>query len=336
MDRRTATVIGTAAAAWVALGGGCLPGEPLDLPDDLLELHQGIVGGQETTEWLAVGAYLIDGGNGGLCTATLVAPDVALTASHCVEGSGQQDRFYIGHDIYSATSEDTIWISDAIAHPSYNLSSQHPHDIAVLLLNHEAEGVPWIPVNTTTMDSSWEDRLLRYVGFGSDTYYGGPGAGTKRETDIRLYEVYSLEFVHYMQGTNTCSGDSGGPAFVELDGEWYHAGVISSGFAVNGGQDSCSGGGIEMRVDAEMSFLDDYLDPSATPYDDDDTADDDDDTADDDTPPPLAQLPAPRVDEDSYDIPEGCTCTNGRATPTSPILGLLLTTGAALLVRRRR
>ncbi|MBT3305960.1 MAG: hypothetical protein HN377_05690, partial [Alphaproteobacteria bacterium] len=104
-----------------------------------------------------------------------------------------------------------------------------------------------------------------------------------RETDIQVYEYYNYEYVHYTVGTNTCSGDSGGPGLVDLDGDWYVAGVNSSVFSQSG--DPCTnGGGNEMRVDAELSFLDDYFDPYEPP-------------PPDDPPPPDEPLPPPPVEE---------------------------------------
>ncbi|MDP7113860.1 MAG: hypothetical protein QGH45_17960, partial [Myxococcota bacterium] len=58
----------------VSLINGCMYEEfldPADLPEEIQMLGQGIVGGNNTSEWPAVGAYLIDQGYGGMCTATL-------------------------------------------------------------------------------------------------------------------------------------------------------------------------------------------------------------------------------------------------------------------------
>ena len=49
---------------------------------DTGRVDAGIVGGTDTEAWPAVGVYMIDGGDSGLCTATLVRPDVLLTAGH--------------------------------------------------------------------------------------------------------------------------------------------------------------------------------------------------------------------------------------------------------------
>ena len=86
----------------VVLTTGCVP--PDDVGVDLAS--QAIVGGTETDEWPAVGAYLIDGGNSGICTATLVSPDVLLTAGHCADGAGELDAWYNGPNAWASSSAD--------------------------------------------------------------------------------------------------------------------------------------------------------------------------------------------------------------------------------------
>lgn len=256
---------------------------------DTGRVDAGIVGGTDTEAWPAVGVYMIDGGDSGLCTATLVRPDVLLTAGHCADGHGN-------YELWSNTS--SVWASnaqwhvahDVVIHPLYEAGeSSYAHDLAILLLDEPITDVQYIPVNTENVDHTWQDSWLHFVGYGSDSYYGGPGSGTKRETDIQIYDYYPETVITYTAGTNTCTGDSGGPAFVERDGHWYVAGVISSGFAWQSGEDSCHGGGIQMRVDHELDFLSEFFDPYETPYqeaaDDDDSAaaaDDDDSAASED------------------------------------------------------
>ncbi len=318
---------------------GCMYEEfldPADLPEDIRMLGQGIVGGTPTSDWPAVGAYLIDQGYGGMCTATLVTEEWLLTAAHCVDQSGM-DYFYVGDNINAAGASDFHRIADVYAHPGYNPNSYHPHDIAVMRLQSPITNITPIPVNTESMTNSWAGTWLHYVGFGSSTTYSGPGAGEKRETDIQIYEVYSYEYLHYTPNTNTCSGDSGGPGLVDLDGQWYVAGVNSSVGATQQGQDPCSGYGFEMRPDAELNFIDDYFDPFEVPTDDDDDDDDNGDDDDDDV-PVISELPEPHV-EDDYGLPEGCACTEARASHTSHAAAtgsVLIVALAGLIARRRR
>ena len=269
---------GAIAATLLLALAGCDPTaglEPLDL---------GIVGGTETEDWPAVGCYMIDAGDGGLCTATLVRPDVLLTAAHCADGHGETELWTNAPLIWSASNSEWWTASEVHMHPLYEAGeSYYARDIAVMILDEPITAFDYIPVNTTKMDHTWRGRTMHYVGYGSDTYYGGPGSGTKRETDIEIYDYYNETVTTHTSGTNTCTGDSGGPALVELDGHWYVAGVNSWVYAWTHGQDSCNGASVAMRVDYELDFLSDFFDPYETPYPDpegdDDTAADDDDTA---------------------------------------------------------
>ncbi len=324
----------------------CSPYEPWDPPDELLEnMPLGIVGGMSTSGWPAVGAYLINGGYG-LCTATLVDPEVLLTAAHCIDGAGPNDLFYVGSNINNASWNDLYEIEDAFDHPQYNPNSNNPHDVAVLLLRDPITDIDPIPVNTAPFTNQWIGDWFHYVGYGSNTTYSGSGAGQKREADIQVYDYYTYEYIHYSNNTNTCAGDSGGPGLVDLGGQWYVAGVNSSVFATQHGEDPCHGGGFEMRVDAELSFLDDYFDPYQGQTDDDDDASDDDDVSDDDDNgdddmgdddaiPPLEDLPEPNVSAD-YDQPQGCACDDSRATQSPWVVALAAALGLWTVTRRRR
>jgi len=311
-----------AAFVTLSLLGGCHSGGLLDEPPAML--GQGIIGGTETDGWPAVGLYLINGGSG-TCTATLIRPDVLLTAGHCADGAGDSEWWSNAAQPWG--DEDATWLqaAEVVMHPQYEVGeSWYAHDMALLLLDEPITEFDYIPVNTTPVDYTWQDKWLHFVGYGSDTYYGGPGGGIKREVDVQVYDYYPETIFTYTNGKNTCTGDSGGPAFAEIDGHWHVAGVVSWGYAIGESNDSCHGVGAQMRVDYELDFLSEYLDPYEVPYDL--TGDDDDSagaTADDDS-----------ADEDGG----GCECvtqgTHGRAG-AGMALGLLVSSALALRLRRR-
>lgn len=309
-------------ALWLVLAAapGCDDPAWSDLLLGTAAWDEAIVGGTETTEWPAIGAYMMDGGANGLCTGTLVRPDRVLTAAHCAVSAGPDDLFVIGHDVWGGDNE---WHSVASAHihPDYTGDSYNFHDIAVLELDEPIEHIEYIPVNTTGFDHTWEDRWFHMVGFGSDTHYGGPGSGLKRETDLQMVDYYLEIFFTYTSYTNTCSGDSGGPALVDLDGHWFVAGVNSAVYSGVNPDDSCSGGAIEVRVDHELEFLEEFFDPYEIPYPDPDPEDDDADGDDD-----------AGADDDEGD---GCECTVGEGSGPVAALPLLLL-GCVLGLRRAR
>ncbi len=332
-------IVSLVAVAGLLGAPGCSPHEPLVLPDEVLQQARGIVGGNETRQWDQVGMYIIDGGAGGVCTATLVHPGWLLTAGHCADEAGSDDYFFVGYDADDIGFGDLKAVREAFVHPSYDMSASHPHDLALLELYNEIDYIEPIPVNETEIDQDWIGVWLHFVGFGSDTYYGGPGAGLKRETDLRIFDYTSLEILTYTEGSSTCTGDSGGPAFVDMDGWLYHAGVISGGFPLEQGQDACEGASYEMRVDAEMNFIDNHFDPDdvepfATPeWGPEEEPDDDDD---DDTGIDWENLPEPHIDEDDYEPLGGWDCdTTGSAPRTPTALAALAALVAGLLLRRR-
>lgn len=324
---------------------GCAPYDPF--PEACHE--DAIIGGTTTTDWPAVGLYY-SWNYGVMCTATLVNESVVLTAAHCIDYSGYGDVFFVGYNFDHMNNGNSYTLTDCIA-------AQNGTDIAVCLLAQPLTTVDIIPVNTTPMDNSWVGDWLHYVGFGSNTYYGGPGSGVKRETSIQVNEISSYEYIHYTPGTNICSGDSGGPSLVDIDGHWHVAGV-NSAVSSNSG-DACSGWGYEVRVDRALDFLGDFFDPYQHPIgdDDDDSHPGDDDTewSDDDTSdvwgdddtsdpggghhdddPPVDELPAPRVKGD-YGEPRACAVgVDARACARPLLLLFLLSVIAVAWWRARR
>lgn len=204
-----------------------------------------IVGGSTFTGMPAVGALTYNGGMH--CTGTLVEPRKVLTAAHCVQGVvASRMRFVIGASLGSPQA--VIGVSRVVAHPSYSSSSLR-NDIGQVILSQDAPVAP-MKVLTQSMGSAWVGRSLLFVGYGATSGYYGSGSGTKRAVWMNVASVSSTTFSYADSGRNTCSGDSGGPAFYQdASGEYLVAGVTSYGDAY------CTQYGVDTRVDAYLSFL---------------------------------------------------------------------------------
>ncbi len=196
------------------------------------------------------------------CTGTLIAEDVVLTAGHCVESWGgsvlspSQVAIYVGENPFSDLSSHTYTVSEIEQHADYN-SMALTDDIALIRLDSavtEATPVPHLP-SSLGLGSSDVGGTLNFAGFGS-TESGG--YGKLLQVDQQLDAVYS-ETIYYTQASGgPCSGDSGGPAYYEVGGTWYVAGVTSYG------DWACKTYGVSTKVDAYTTWIDAFVGSSST------------------------------------------------------------------------
>jgi len=208
-----------------------------------------IVGGEpvEPGRWPAV----VGVNTGQICSGTLVAPDLVLTAAHCFDPEPSQAvRVFFGDDLFTGR---VVLSNDWARHPDYCLPTvcgDDLHDFAWIRLPSPADVEPITPIRT---QAEFDEGLrvgasLWLVGFGRDEH---GVAGIKREVLTSLVEIgeSGREFRAGGDGNDTCSGDSGGPALVQLDsGEWRLAGVTSRG-------PECGQGGIYGVVTPELCWL---------------------------------------------------------------------------------
>ena len=225
------------------------------------------------------------------CSGTIIDRRVVLTAGHCANGerAPKPNMILIGSSINEGTAIDVIKI---ILHPRLNLG-QHPfNDLALLVLKDPVPAnVTVRPI--AEEEQLYHSFQITVVGFGADTRSGaGQAFGLKRSTDVAIvtydgsqpdgaapfgcdagleFAASSLEIFRPQvpvpttrtgnratpTRSDTCNGDSGGPAYVRGNGDnWVLAGTTSRPIAnaaeyVSPGErpTTCGDGGIYVRVD---------------------------------------------------------------------------------------
>lgn len=278
-------LIALASADPSVLSSSSLPTAPeqeLQVPEWTAPIvNDAVVGGAPSApgSWPATAA-VIETGYGVVCTGTLIAPTVVMTAAHCV--TPYVPTHVRLNSVDGSQGGEYIAVASVTPHPDY--LANETSDIAVIQLQSPATTTPVIIASDCIATQALYDGApTKIVGFGATD----PQASVYTE---QMYEVQSIihdadcseDFVNGVQtgcdsslrfmdgelmaggnGVDSCNGDSGGPLYVlGNDGIWYVAGVTSRGVLT--GQD-CGNGGIYSRPDSWIPWLESVVGPLDAP-----------------------------------------------------------------------
>ena len=226
------------------------------------------------------GAFIVKSPNGQIfpiCSGTLIAPNVFLTASHCTvffenDLASQGFTAFVSFDNpipfgdLTSRSTNLIPVTRVITNPKFNQSQSDPGDIAVLIVQaKDTRGITPAKLPTAGLldqlasQNGLQNAVFTPVGYGLQNRVvgGGPPFFQDANPVPRMFAFSSFNalnnsFLRLSQNPSTgnggtCFGDSGGPNFININGAGTLAAITITGDSV------CRSTNVTYRLDTTAS-----------------------------------------------------------------------------------
>lgn len=228
-----------------------------------------IVGGDKVEANTAIGRSTVgiyEAKLGYICSGTLVAKNLVLTAAHCVDPKTKDLVVFFAQEMKKASKDQLRRVTGAIVHPDYTEEMKEADMADLALIRFEGEAAPGYVPAPILFDGGhlYNGTKTIVAGYGlSWTIALKRGAGTLRTTELKIDKAqYSRTEAMLGQSVRKgiCSGDSGGPAYLEINGRLHVWGVASRGDSLPGFlTPKCMLFSVFTRVDAYQTWIIDSM-----------------------------------------------------------------------------
>ncbi|MEK2689074.1 S1 family peptidase [Bdellovibrio sp. GT3] len=214
--------------------------------DDTIEE---IAGGSKVTRFDPLAKHLVHlyvPATRGVCTGTIIAENLILTAAHCIADTSYSVEIGFGLDWDDRNIETRIGKRiirhSGFAGPKNNFDRD---DVALISFSGSMpKGYKPAPL-APDLSAAKENGEFVAFGYGSTTGIDGYGDenGRLRKVSMKIFSVFSSKKVFaskHLSGKGICFGDSGGAAFVKIKGVYHLLGVIGGVYWSQRPKDQCS------------------------------------------------------------------------------------------------
>jgi endonuclease G len=204
-------------------------------------------------------------GGDGICTGTLIAPTVVLTAGHCY--SSAVDSILVGTNSTAREADgEVISVMKKMPYGGSASAAFRSVDLTVLVLARASKFEPRAIANGWARFDITNGAMVNLVGYGALDRDGNVFKPELQEATTTITDAGCTTSVGCNgpaapngelgaggMGIDTCGGDSGGPLYLPTPYGTFLAGATSRGYDDN--QFYCSEGGIYTRPDKFVEWI---------------------------------------------------------------------------------
>lgn len=229
-----------------------------------------------TNAFSNTGAFIVKAPDGRIfpiCSGTLIAPNVFLTASHCTAFFEQDlvPRGFVAAVSFdnpipfgdlTSKSTELVTVTEVVTNPGFNQAQSDSGDIAVLLVAaRQTRGITPATLPTAGLldqlaaQNGLKNTVFTAVGYGLQNRVTGGGVPFFQDMNPipRMFAFSSFDslnggYLRLSQNPSTgdggtCFGDSGGPNFLNVNGTRTLVAITITGDAV------CRATNVDYRLD---------------------------------------------------------------------------------------